>query len=70
MDKEPITLNGLTKLKKELIFLKEKKRPGISKQDQKGNDFITIRLYKGETKMTNMIERGPALEKIIKVKEG
>jgi len=51
-------------------FVKEQKRPGISIQDQKGNDFITIRLYKGETKMTNMIERGPALEKIIKVKEG
>ena len=29
MDKEPITLNGLDKLKKELIFLKEKKRPEI-----------------------------------------
>ena len=51
-------------------FVKEQKRPSISIQDQKGNDFITIRLYKGETKMTNMIERGPALEKIIKVKEG
>ena len=25
MDKEPITLNGLNKLKEELIFLKEKK---------------------------------------------
>ncbi len=29
MDKEPITVNGLEKLKKELIFLKEKKRPEI-----------------------------------------
>jgi len=29
MNKEPITLNGLNKLKKELIFLKEKKRPEI-----------------------------------------
>ncbi len=29
MDKEPITLSGLEKLKKELIFLKEKKRPEI-----------------------------------------
>ena len=29
MDKEPITLNGLEKLKDELIFLKEKKRPEI-----------------------------------------
>ena len=29
MDKEPITLNGLNKLKDELIFLKEKKRPEI-----------------------------------------
>ena len=29
MDKEPITLNGLNKLKEELIFLKEKKRPEI-----------------------------------------
>jgi len=29
MDKEPITLAGLEKLKKELIFLKEKKRPEI-----------------------------------------
>ena len=29
MNKEPITLNGLEKLKKELIFLKEKKRPEI-----------------------------------------
>ncbi len=29
MDKEPITHNGLEKLKKELIFLKEKKRPEI-----------------------------------------
>ena len=29
MDKEPITLKGLEKLKEELIFLKEKKRPEI-----------------------------------------
>ena len=29
MEKEPITLQGLEKLKKELIFLKEKKRPQI-----------------------------------------
>ena len=29
MNKEPITLNGLSKLKEELIFLKEKKRPEI-----------------------------------------
>ena len=29
MEKEPITLNGLNKLKEELTFLKEKKRPEI-----------------------------------------
>ena len=29
MEKEPLTLNGLNKLKEELIFLKEKKRPEI-----------------------------------------
>ena len=29
MDKEPITLEGLEKLKEELVFLKEKKRPKI-----------------------------------------
>ena len=29
MDKEPVTVYGLEKLKKELIFLKEKKRPEI-----------------------------------------
>ena len=29
MDKEPITVSGLEKLKKELVFLKEKKRPEI-----------------------------------------
>tara|TARA_Y100000992_G_C21110035_1_gene416855 strand:- start:74 stop:550 length:477 start_codon:yes stop_codon:yes gene_type:complete len=29
MDKEPITLNGLEKLKRELVYLKEKKRPKI-----------------------------------------
>ena len=29
MDKEPITVSGLEKLKEELIFLKEKKRPKI-----------------------------------------
>tara|TARA_B100000579_G_C22651178_1_gene766296 strand:+ start:275 stop:751 length:477 start_codon:yes stop_codon:yes gene_type:complete len=29
MDKEPITIRGLEKLKKELVFLKEKKRPEI-----------------------------------------
>ena len=29
MDKEPITLTGLEKLKEELIYLKEKKRPEI-----------------------------------------
>ena len=29
MDKEPITINGLEKIKNELIFLKEKKRPEI-----------------------------------------
>ena len=29
MDKEPITISGLEKLKQDLIFLKEKKRPEI-----------------------------------------
>ena len=29
MEKEPITVNGLEKLKQELTFLKEKKRPEI-----------------------------------------
>tara|TARA_B100000579_G_scaffold235507_1_gene193117 strand:+ start:266 stop:742 length:477 start_codon:yes stop_codon:yes gene_type:complete len=29
MDKEPITINGLEKIKNELAFLKEKKRPEI-----------------------------------------
>ena len=29
MEKEPITVRGLEKLKEELIFLKEKKRPEI-----------------------------------------
>ena len=29
MDKEPITINGLVKIKDELVFLKEKKRPEI-----------------------------------------
>ena len=29
MEKEPITVEGLEKLKKELIILKEKKRPEI-----------------------------------------
>ena len=29
MEKEPITVNGLEKIKEELIFLKEKKRPEI-----------------------------------------
>ena len=29
MNKEPITLEGLEKMKEELIFLKEKKRPKI-----------------------------------------
>ena len=29
MEKEPITVNGLNKLKEELINLKEKKRPEI-----------------------------------------
>jgi len=29
MEKEPITINGLKRLKEELIFLKEKKRPEI-----------------------------------------
>ena len=29
MEKEPITINGLNKLKEELTFLKEKKRPEI-----------------------------------------
>ena len=29
MEKEPITINGLKKLKEELIYLKEKKRPQI-----------------------------------------
>ena len=29
MEKEPITVNGLQKLKEELIYLKEKKRPEI-----------------------------------------
>ena len=29
MEKEPITLNGLNKLKEELVFLKEKKDPKL-----------------------------------------
>ena len=29
MDKEPITIKGLEKLKEELVFRKEKKRPEI-----------------------------------------
>ena len=29
MDKEPLTISGLEKLKKELVFLKEKERPKI-----------------------------------------
>ena len=29
MEKEPVTVNGLEKLKEELVFLKEKKRPEI-----------------------------------------
>ena len=29
MDKEPITINGLEKIKDEVVFLKEKKRPEI-----------------------------------------
>tara|TARA_Y100001970_G_scaffold249265_1_gene319602 strand:+ start:201 stop:677 length:477 start_codon:yes stop_codon:yes gene_type:complete len=29
MEKEPLTINGIEKLKEELIFLKEKKRPEI-----------------------------------------
>ena len=29
MEKEPITIQGLEQLKKELVFLKEKKRPAI-----------------------------------------
>ena len=29
MEKEPITINGLEKLKNEIVFLKEKKRPEI-----------------------------------------
>ena len=29
MEKEPVTVNGLEKLKEELVFLKEKKRPKI-----------------------------------------
>ena len=29
MDKEPITLNGLKKLKNELVYLKEKKDPKL-----------------------------------------
>ena len=33
MDKEPITLNGLNRLKEELVFLKEKKRQ--KKMDKK-----------------------------------
>ena len=32
MDKEPITLNGLNKLKEELTFLKEKKDPRLYPQ--------------------------------------
>jgi hypothetical protein len=42
----------------------------VSIQDQLGKDFLIIRLYVTDKKITNMIERGPALEKIVKVKEG
>ena len=41
MDKEPITLNGLNKLKEELIFLKEKKDLKLLLRLQKQDLMVT-----------------------------
>ena len=41
MEKEPITVTGLEKLKSELIFLKEKKDQRLSRQYQKQDHMET-----------------------------
>jgi len=51
-------------------FEVESSQPTVTIQDQFGKKFLTIRLYVTDRKMTNLIERGPGLEQIIKVKEG
>ena len=79
MDKEPITTEGLEKLKSELIFLKEKKRPEIvaaiaearSHGDLKENaEYHAAKELQGlvEAKITEM-ESALANAQVIDVKE-
>ena len=79
MEKEPITLNGLNKLKEELIFLKEKKRPEIvaaiaearSHGDLKENaEYHAAKELQGliEAKITEM-ENAIANAQVIDVKD-
>ena len=79
MDKEPITLRGLEKLKDELIFLKEKKRPEIvaaiaearSHGDLKENaEYHAAKEQQGLTEAKiNELEHALANAQVIDVKE-
>ena len=79
MDKEPITLVGLEKLKEELIFLKEKKRPEIvsaiaearSHGDLKENaEYHAAKEQQGLTEAKiNELEHALANAQVIDVKE-
>ena len=79
MEKEPITVNGLEKLKQELIFLKEKKRPEIvaaiaearSHGDLKENaEYHAAKEQQGLTEAKiNELEHALANAQVIDVKE-
>ena len=79
MDKEPITTEGLEKLKSELIFLKEKKRPEIvaaiaearSHGDLKENaEYHAAKEQQGLTEAKiNELEHALANAQVIDVKE-
>ena len=79
MDKEPITVSGLEKLKEELIFLKEKKRPEIvaaiaearSHGDLKENaEYHAAKEQQGLTEAKiNELEHALANAQVIDVKE-
>ena len=64
MDKEPITLNGLNKLKEELVFLKEKKRPEIVAAIAEARSMETLKkmLNIMQLKKNNLITEGRITE--------
>ena len=44
-------------------------QPRVIIQDAEGREFLQLRLYSGQGKLTNLIEKGPLLDEIVTVKK-